>query len=106
MEIKGQDPLLLVSVYMPCKDLQDSTENYENCLAELSESVAKFSSSHRIVIGGDFNEDIMVEERRRRQSDSGFCQSSLVKTSCILVLLVKPTLTQMGLKPVQSIIFL
>ena len=67
MEIKGHDPVLLVSAYMPCKGLQDSTENYEDCLAQLSEIVAKFSSSHRIVIGGDFNED-MVDTKKTKRS--------------------------------------
>ena len=67
VEIKGHAPFLLVSAYMPCKSLQDSTENYEDCLAQLSEIVAKFSCSHRIVIGGDFNED-MVDTKKTKRS--------------------------------------
>ncbi|MEW8545688.1 MAG: endonuclease/exonuclease/phosphatase family protein, partial [Candidatus Thiodiazotropha sp.] len=66
VETKGQDPLLLVSVYMPCKGLQDSVENYEDCLAQLSEIVAKFSSSHSIIVGGDFNEDMVKQSKRLR----------------------------------------
>ena len=87
---------------MPCKGLQDSTENYEDCLAQLSEIVAKFSSSHRIVIGGNFNEDMVDTEKTKR---SRTLSKLLSEKSCILVLLVKPTFTQMGLKPVQWIIF-
>ena len=68
MEIKGQDPLQQVSVYMPRNGLQYSTENYEDGLAQLSEIVAKFSSSHRIVIGGDFNEDMVDTKKTKRSS--------------------------------------
>ena len=56
--LHGKKPLLLVSVYMPCKGLKGNEEEYKDCLAQLGEICLKYSSSHMVMIGGDFNEDI------------------------------------------------
>ena len=56
--LHGKKPLLLVSVYMPCKGLKGNEEEYKDCLAQLGEIFLKYSSSHMVMIGGDFNEDI------------------------------------------------
>ena len=66
VEVKGSEPLLLVSVYMPCKGLQECVESFEDALAQLSEIVIKYNDSHRIIIGGDFNEDIAEPNNSRR----------------------------------------
>ena len=66
VEVKGSEPLLLVSEYMPCKGLQECVENFEDTLSQLSEIVIKYNDSHRIIIGGDFNEDITGPNNSRR----------------------------------------
>lgn len=60
VELKGDKPLILVSVYMPCRGLSDNVDDYGDYLDQLREIVAKYSSSHIIVLGGDMNEDLML----------------------------------------------
>ena len=38
VELRGMEPLLIISVYMPCKGLQGCVENYEDTLTKLNES--------------------------------------------------------------------
>ena len=59
VELKGIQPLLLISAYMPCRGLLDNIEDYSDCLDQLSEIVTKYSSTHKIILGGDMNEDIV-----------------------------------------------
>ena len=66
VEVKGFEPLLLVSEYMPCKGLQECVENFEDTLSQLSEIVIKYNDSHRIIIDGDFNEDITGPNNSKR----------------------------------------
>jgi hypothetical protein len=58
IEIKTANPLLYVSTYLPTKVENDRFEEYSECIDQLYEIIQKFQSSHEIVIGGDFNEDI------------------------------------------------
>ena len=58
-ELRGENPLLLISVYMPCRGLSDIVEDYNDCLDQLREILLKFSCSHTILLGGDMNEDMM-----------------------------------------------
>ncbi|MCG8033052.1 MAG: endonuclease/exonuclease/phosphatase family protein, partial [Candidatus Thiodiazotropha taylori] len=67
IEIACEKPLILVSVYMPCKGLKDNSEEFADCLDQLTEVYQKYSSSHRVIVGGDFNEDLSsqgVSERK------------------------------------------
>ena len=64
--MRRSEPLLLVSVYMPCRGLQGCVEEYEDTLIQLNEVLSKYSNSHRIIIGGDFNEDITVPNNSNR----------------------------------------
>ena len=58
VEVSGQVPLLIVSVYMPCKGLRENVEEFADCVAKLIEIYQKYTSTHRIMFGGDFNEDL------------------------------------------------
>ena len=35
-----------------------STKHYEDCLAQVHEILQKYGTSHHVIVGGDFNEDI------------------------------------------------
>ena len=58
IEIKGNVPILVVSVYMPCRGLKENVEDFADCTDELNEIILKHKSSHKILLGGDRNEDI------------------------------------------------
>ena len=58
IEVSSQDPLLLVSVYMPCRGLRENVDEFQDCLAQLREVIKKYASTHMIMVGGDFNEDL------------------------------------------------
>ena len=58
IEVKGQNPLMLISVYMPCKGLTDNSEHFTDCLDQLNEIFEKYSPTHTIIIGGDWNKDL------------------------------------------------
>ncbi|MES9880811.1 MAG: reverse transcriptase family protein [Sedimenticola sp.] len=69
IEINGQDPLLVVSAYMPCRGLNDNVEDFVDCLDQLQEIVNKYSNTHSIVIGGDFNEDMKNRRNSKRAKE-------------------------------------
>ena len=52
VEIAGDKPTLLPSVYMPCKGIKDNIEDYEDCLAQVHEILQKYRTTHYIIIGG------------------------------------------------------
>lgn len=66
IEIKTANPLLYVSTYQQTKVENDRFEEYSECIDQLYEIIKKFQSSHEIVIGGDFNEDISKGNNSRR----------------------------------------
>ncbi|MEW8548515.1 MAG: endonuclease/exonuclease/phosphatase family protein [Candidatus Thiodiazotropha sp.] len=58
VEVKWSKPVLLVSAYLPCRGVKNNDEEYQDCIAQLTEICCKYSDTHMILIGGDFNEDI------------------------------------------------
>ncbi|MCG7868271.1 MAG: reverse transcriptase family protein, partial [Candidatus Thiodiazotropha taylori] len=68
IEIACKDPVMTASVYMPCKGLKDNTEEFADCLDQLNEIIQKYVSTHKIVIGGDFNEDLSALGDSERKS--------------------------------------
>ena len=82
MELKGEEPLLLVSVYMPCRGLSENIEDYSDCLDQLSEIVAKYNGSHNMVLEGDINEDMVLRDQTvRAQLLKSFVKDSLLDTN-------------------------
>ena len=69
VELKGDNPLLLISVYMPCRGLTDNLEDFNDCLDQLNEIIQKYSSTHIVIIGGDWNEDIYTETQSKRKQN-------------------------------------
>ena len=60
-------PILLVSVYMPCRDHKaDNVLEFIDCTVQLNTIYQKYKSTHDILIGGDINEDISVRNSDRR----------------------------------------
>ena len=43
---------------MPCKGLTDNIEDFRDCVDKLHEIVTKYKRTHRIIIGGDINEEL------------------------------------------------
>ena len=70
VEIAGDKPTLLLSVYMPCRGIKDNIEDYEDCLAQVHGILQKFRTTHYIIIGGggDFNMDITYHKSSRRKN--------------------------------------
>ncbi|MEW8548177.1 MAG: endonuclease/exonuclease/phosphatase family protein, partial [Candidatus Thiodiazotropha sp.] len=66
VEVKGHEPILFVSVYMPCKGLSDNLEDFGDCVDQLNEIVLKYQATHKVIIGGDLNEDINAKPLSRR----------------------------------------
>ena len=69
VELKGDNPLLLISVYMPCRGLTDNLEDFNDCLDQLNEIIQKYSSTHIVIIGGDSNEDMYTEAQSKRKQN-------------------------------------
>jgi len=59
--------LLLISVYMPCKGSASQNLEFQECIDLLHEITQTFNNSHTILIGGDFNENIMSDKHSSRQ---------------------------------------
>ena len=51
---------------MPCNGMQGCVDEFEDTLDQLSEITAKYSS-HQIIIGGDFNEDIIEPNKNTKR---------------------------------------
>ena len=51
---------------MPCNGMQGCVDEFEDTLDQLSEITAKYSS-HQIIIGGDFNEDIIEPNKNSKR---------------------------------------
>ena len=56
--IRAEKQILLVSIYMPCKGVTDNFEAFSYCLDQVSEIILKYGNTHKIILGGDFNEDL------------------------------------------------
>ena len=66
---------------MPCRGLRDNIDDFEDCLSQLQEIVAKYSNTHSIVLGGDFNEDLsIVNNPRRKKSLEQFLTDNKLST--------------------------
>ena len=67
IEISCKDPLIIVSVYMPCKGLRDNVEDFTDCISQLHEIYQKYSTTHTVIFGGDFNEDLQSPKQSERK---------------------------------------
>lgn len=81
VEITCQNTVLAVSVYMPCRGLRDNVEEFADCISQLQEIYQKYSNSHIVIFGGDFNEDLNSQrEPERNKKLKGLMQDCLLAT--------------------------
>ena len=58
VQIKGTEPLLLISVYMPCKGIADNSTDFIEVVDQLIYIMEPYSATHKVIVGGDLNEDL------------------------------------------------
>ena len=102
VEIKGHEPVLLVLAYMPCNGMQVCVNEFEDTLDQLSKITAKYSS-HQIIIGGDFNEDII--EPNKTSKSLQLLRNFLLENKLSYRPVGRPISTLMVLKLVQLTTF-
>ncbi|CAG2193575.1 unnamed protein product [Mytilus edulis] len=67
VELLTSKPTIIMSVYLPTKSTTDSKIIFDDCIDQLYEIVQKYKETHDIVIGGDFNEDIVKETNNSKR---------------------------------------
>ena len=58
VEVKGAEAFLLLSVYMQCKGITDNTTEFMEVIDQLWDILHRYSATHKVIIGGDMNEDL------------------------------------------------
>ena len=58
VEVKGAEAFLLLSLYMPCKGITDNTTEFMEVIDQLSDILHRYSATHKVLNGGDMNEDL------------------------------------------------
>ena len=66
IELSIKKPVLIVSAYLPTKADNDKYDEYSECIDQLFELIQKYDTTHDVIIGGDFNEDISKTNNSRR----------------------------------------
>jgi hypothetical protein len=66
IKISINNPILLISIYLPTRVENDRFEEFSDCLDQLYEIIQNFETTHEIIVGGDFNEDISKYNNSRR----------------------------------------
>jgi exonuclease III len=88
IEINSETPHLIINVYLPTKSNNDQFDTYSDCFDQLYEIVQKYSTTHEMIIAGDFNEDLSTKisnsrravklrafmEERNLATNTNFCQ--------------------------------
>jgi hypothetical protein len=57
---------LVASVYLPSKGSHDYVDEFYDCIDQLYEIYQKYQGTHKIIIGGDLNEDLNNEKTNKR----------------------------------------
>jgi exonuclease III len=52
----------IISIYLPCKSSDSHYANFKECVDILHEIFETYENTHQIIIGGDFNENILLIE--------------------------------------------
>ena len=66
IELNTKQKLLIVCVHMPCNGEKDSYHAFVDCIDQLNELILRFQNTHDIIIGGDFNENAIVNNGSKR----------------------------------------
>jgi hypothetical protein len=59
---------LVASVYLPSKGSHDYIDEFYDCIDQLYEIYQKYQGTHKIIIGGDLNEDLNFEKTNKRKT--------------------------------------
>ena len=68
IELLTERPTLVICVYMPCNGETDSYHSHVECIEQLQEIIYTYQGTHEIIIGGDFNENAVVNNNSKRSS--------------------------------------
>jgi len=81
VELSGKKNVILISVYLPCKGSDNHLTKLKECIDLLHEIMETYKNSHQIVIGGDFNENIINgTNSQRRQYITDFMSDHRLAT--------------------------
>ena len=69
VETEGNPNTLVVSLYLPCKSSNNHFSELCECIDLLHEILETYVSTHHIIIGGDFNENILSIKHSNRKND-------------------------------------
>ncbi|CAC5395787.1 unnamed protein product [Mytilus coruscus] len=67
IELSGNQKLLFISIYLPCKSSDNHLNELHECIDQLHEIMEVYKATHKIIIGGDFNENIFNENNSNRK---------------------------------------
>jgi hypothetical protein len=59
--------ILVASVYLPSKGSHAYVDEFYDCIDQLYEIYQKYQGTHKIIIGGDLNEDLNNEKTNKRK---------------------------------------
>ncbi|CAG2207874.1 unnamed protein product [Mytilus edulis] len=68
IELSGNQKLLFISIYLPCKSSDNHLNELYECIDQLHEIMEVYKATHQIIIGGDFNENIFKENNSNRKN--------------------------------------
>ena len=68
VETEGNPNTLIVSLYLPCKSSNNHFSELCECIHLLHEILETYESTHHIIIGGDFNENILSIKHSNRKN--------------------------------------
>jgi hypothetical protein len=68
VETEGNPNTLIVSLYLPCKSSNNHFSELCECIDLLHEILETYESTHHIIIGGDFNENILSIKHSNRKN--------------------------------------
>ncbi|CAC5424698.1 unnamed protein product [Mytilus coruscus] len=57
IELSGNQKLLFISIYLPCKSSDNHLNKLYECIDQLHEIMEVYKATHQIIIGGDFNDN-------------------------------------------------
>jgi endonuclease/exonuclease/phosphatase family metal-dependent hydrolase len=91
IELLGKQNIILISIYLPCKSSDSHYANFKECVDILHKIFETYENTHQIIIGGDFNENILllegIESQRKKYindfvSDHQLCAVKVGLTYC------------------------
>jgi hypothetical protein len=75
--------IILISIYLPCKSSDSHYAIFKQCVDILHEIFETYENTHQIIIGGDFNENILegIESQRKKYINDFISDDQLLSRS-------------------------